>query len=161
MPEEEPPTLAELTGLPDDAPDARTKRTAERVLRLLKENYSQRRAPPHPEFSGDFFRTVIERSIANIRQTPTMSRRQQGRSGARKNWKKHATACVAYNLLRFDGIKPTLSDGGPFFELASILYEGETGIAGADLSRACRIVFHERASAWDNNLHPNWSLSNW
>jgi hypothetical protein len=56
---------------------------------------------------------------------------------------KHEAALRAYQLLRTSGTTPTLSEDGPFFELAKLLYEGGTGIVNADLSRACRQVFHQ------------------
>ena len=46
---------------------------------------------------------------------------------------------TAYDLLiEFSSKAPTRTVGGPFYELASLLYESATGIVGADLSRACK-----------------------
>jgi hypothetical protein len=53
-------------------------------------------------------------------------------------------ALWAHDLLRRHGVKPTCYAQGKFFRLAAVLYEGGTGIAGADVERACRQVFHHR-----------------
>jgi hypothetical protein len=64
----------------------------------------------------------------------------------RANVKKVVAAFCAHRLLCTYGVKPTLSDGGAFFQLTAVLYEGGTGIkpgsADADVAPVCRKVFH-------------------
>lgn len=60
------------------------------------------------------------------------------RSGGRPNYRKQAAAELALLLLvRFDR-QPTLTPDGPFFNLASVLYEAATGRKDANLERQCR-----------------------
>ena len=51
---------------------------------------------------------------------------------------KNVAAFAASTLPRLTGTPPTKTVNGPFYELASLLYEGATGIEGADLQRSCR-----------------------
>jgi len=44
-------------------------------------------------------------------------------------------------LKRFGRKPPTQTVGGPFYELASLLYEGATGVQNANLERFCRKIF--------------------
>jgi hypothetical protein len=55
-------------------------------------------------------------------------------------WKdaKAVAAVCAHNVLKEYGGVTTLTEGGPFYVLASILYEGATGKAEQDLSPYCR-----------------------
>jgi hypothetical protein len=69
-----------------------------------------------------------------VRKGPGVSARWIG--------KKLVAAFQALRLLRIYGAEPTLSTGGAFFQLAAALYEAATGIAGTDLSRVCRQIFH-------------------
>jgi hypothetical protein len=56
---------------------------------------------------------------------------------------KLTAASNAFRLIKdFSGARPTLTAGGPFYELASTLYEGGTGNVMADLSWYCRKIFH-------------------
>jgi hypothetical protein len=55
---------------------------------------------------------------------------------------KVLAAAHSFNLLSEFGRKqPTETIGGPFYELASLLYEGATGVRNANLERYCRKVF--------------------
>jgi hypothetical protein len=64
------------------------------------------------------------------------------RAGGRPNYRKQAAAWTAHLLMRQFGQKrPTLTVGGPFFHLASVLYEAATGEPDVDLSRQCRSAF--------------------
>ena len=66
------------------------------------------------------------------------------RSGGRPNYRKQAAAgCAFALLLEFNRKRPALTTGGPFFELASVLYEAVTGKPSIDLSSQCRAV-HNR-----------------
>jgi hypothetical protein len=66
-------------------------------------------------------------------------RRKVPRSGGRPNYRKQAAAEYALTLLlQFGRKRPTLTGGGPFFDLASVLYEAATGKPDIDLSRQCR-----------------------
>jgi hypothetical protein len=54
---------------------------------------------------------------------------------------KMQAAGNAYQLLtRFGAGRPTLTVGGSFYELASVLYEAATGSADVDVERYCRTV---------------------
>jgi hypothetical protein len=48
-------------------------------------------------------------------------------------------------LLDFGASPPTQTIGGPFYELASLLYEGATDKEGRDLSRSCKTYIAMRA----------------
>jgi hypothetical protein len=74
-----------------------------------------------------------------VRKGPGVSVRGSG--------KKLVAAFQALRLLRTYGAEPTLSSGGAFFQLAVALYEAATGIAGADLQRSCRKIFHANPPA--------------
>jgi hypothetical protein len=51
------------------------------------------------------------------------------------------TARLAAKLLTtFSASPPTKTPGGPFYELASVLYEGVTGKEGVHLEQYCRDV---------------------
>jgi hypothetical protein len=69
------------------------------------------------------------------------------RKGPQVSGKRWVAALEADRLLRTYRVEPTLSAEGAFFQLAATLYEGATGIADADLSRACRRYFHACRSA--------------
>jgi hypothetical protein len=66
------------------------------------------------------------------------------RSGGRTDYRKQTAAEFALVLLAHYGRKhPTLTTGGPFLELASILYEAATGKRNVDLDRQCRTVHQQ------------------
>jgi hypothetical protein len=65
-----------------------------------------------------------------------------GRGGPPPDITKINAAIAAYRLLCEVEITPTLSDDGQYYQLAAVFYEGATGISNADLSRSCRLVFH-------------------
>ena len=70
------------------------------------------------------------------------------RSGGHPNYRKQAAAEFAWALLALYGRKrPTLTTGGPYFDLASLLYEAGTGKEAIDLRRQCRAAFPRRAVA--------------
>jgi hypothetical protein len=66
-----------------------------------------------------------------------------GRGSPPSDMMKLNSAIVAYSLLRKADITPTLTDQGQFYCLATIFYEGATGRPEADLSRSCRLVYHD------------------
>jgi hypothetical protein len=51
---------------------------------------------------------------------------------------KRLAAGFAFMLMKKFGKRPTKTTTGPYYELASVLYEGATGLAGASLDRICR-----------------------
>jgi hypothetical protein len=60
---------------------------------------------------------------------------------------KRTAAFYAHRLLLRHGDKsPKVYKDGAYFQLAAVLYEGATGIPGADLERACRDMLHEARS---------------
>jgi hypothetical protein len=65
------------------------------------------------------------------------------RKGAPKSdaSKLRAAGCAYLSLTRFGGTPPTLTVGGPYYELASVLYEAITGKKSIDLQRQCKIMF--------------------
>lgn len=52
--------------------------------------------------------------------------------------KVNAAEGAAYLIINIQHGTPSKTIGGAFYELASVLYEGGTGISGADLQRFCR-----------------------
>jgi hypothetical protein len=60
------------------------------------------------------------------------------RSGGRQNYRKQEAATCALLLLAHFGQRPTLTGSGPFFVLASVLYEAATGEPNIDLDGQCR-----------------------
>jgi hypothetical protein len=60
---------------------------------------------------------------------------------------KLSAASFASQLIEGYGIKPpTLTIGGPYYELASVLYGAATGEHEADLSRQCKAILHIRST---------------
>jgi hypothetical protein len=94
------------------------------------------------EPTEDRVRSLRKQLIEIAESAESHSRRTQVRKGPQQNGKKLWAAFFAYHLLERHGVKPTLSAEGVFFQLAATLYEGATGIANVDLSRACRLIFH-------------------
>jgi hypothetical protein len=64
--------------------------------------------------------------------------------GQQRSLKNSTAAWYAYDLLCIHGIKPKLYKDGAFFQLAALLNEGATGIANANLERACRAILRMR-----------------
>ena len=72
---------------------------------------------------------------------------------------KYFAAMFAFALIKFFSIRaPTLTTDGPFFRLATYLYEAATAIPDQNLERQCRREFHkrrempvlaERIAAWE------------
>jgi hypothetical protein len=61
------------------------------------------------------------------------------KGGMPRNYKKLAAAYWAHQLIKHYGSKrPTLTDGGSYYQLASVLYGAATGEHGVDLSRQCK-----------------------
>jgi hypothetical protein len=95
----------------------------------------------HPwvwEFADDW-RQLCERleTIATNPEAVCLTKR-----GPRLSEKKWMAARSAYSILRSHGAKPTLYRDGAWFQLAATLYEGATGIADANLERACEWWAH-------------------
>lgn len=65
-----------------------------------------------------------------------------GHGSPQTDFMKLNAAIAAYHLMCKVDIRPTLTDQGQYYQAAAIFYEGATGIADADLSRLCRLVFH-------------------
>lgn len=64
------------------------------------------------------------------------------------NMLKRFCALFAFDLIeRFGGERATLTIDGPFFRLASVLYEAAAGTRDANLERACRLVFRSSHQA--------------
>jgi hypothetical protein len=59
----------------------------------------------------------------------------------RLNETKVYAARRAYNILDEYGAKPTLTVDGPYFNLASLLYEAVTGKVSVSLEHACRVAW--------------------
>jgi hypothetical protein len=57
--------------------------------------------------------------------------------------KAEAATVALYMILVSTTDRPAKTVGGVFYELASILYEGGTGVQGADLQRYCRRVLDQ------------------
>jgi hypothetical protein len=74
--------------------------------------------------------------------------------GRRGPGQKMCAAIWAHELLRSHGVKPTCYAQGKFFRLAAVLYEGGTGIAGADVERVCRQVFRSHRAPFGIHLPP-------
>jgi hypothetical protein len=72
----------------------------------------------------------------------------KAKCGRRTDPVKWAAAIAAYETLRDYGIRPSLYKGGTYFQLAAVLYEGVTGRADEDFSRACTQV----ARVWGKAL---------
>jgi hypothetical protein len=88
----------------------------------------------------------LRKKLAAIAELAEAKRRRleaSMRKGRPKAIQKTTAAFFAHRLLRTYGGKPTLSTNGAFFQLAAVLYAGATGIADADLSQACRRIFHD------------------
>jgi hypothetical protein len=65
--------------------------------------------------------------------------------GRRRDLGKQTAADTAYDLLNeYAGSPPTLTIEGPFYQLASVLYEGAMGHEEVDLQRHCRTAFKRR-----------------
>jgi hypothetical protein len=71
-----------------------------------------------------------------------MSEIDVGHGSPPMDFMKLNAAMAAYHLMCKLDIRPTLTDQGQYYRLAAIFYEGATGIADADLSRSCRLLFH-------------------
>lgn len=65
------------------------------------------------------------------------------RSGGRPDYRKQTAAEFALVIAHYGRKHPTLTTGGPFLELASILYEAATGKRNVDLDRQCRTVHQQ------------------
>jgi hypothetical protein len=66
------------------------------------------------------------------------------RSGGRQDYRKQAAATYAHLLLKQFGRRPpTLTVGGDYFELASVLYEAVTGKDNVILSSQCLTAHRE------------------
>ena len=100
--------------------------------------------------SNEYWETLRE-FIDGVRQTTSACLKEIGQpAGHRERDLTKAVAVdFAFRLMqRIGRERPTKTVGGQFFELASILYEGGTGISGANLQRPCR----EYLDALDQSL---------
>jgi hypothetical protein len=84
----------------------------------------------------------LRTELGSIVEAAVSTRKKEG---PRAKMDKRIAAAHAYLLLhQFGRVEPTLYKDGAFLQLAALLYEGATGIAGADFSRACKwAVFWE------------------
>jgi hypothetical protein len=69
--------------------------------------------------------------------------------------KRAAAECALAILRTWGSKKPTLYRGGPYFELAALLFELATGRIG-DVERACKVVL--RAKATSGRTHEIWEM---
>jgi len=89
------------------------------------------------KFSKELLRPIIAAKHA--------ARGMRLKDGKPFNKLKLDAACFANQLIEDFGTKPpTLTIGGPYYELASVLYGAATGEHEADLSRQCKAFLHIR-----------------
>jgi hypothetical protein len=90
--------------------------------------------------------------IAAKRANQQSRRIRVTRAGGQPNYLKKNAAFYAHLLLtQYGKTPPTLTTGGPFFELASLLYEAATGQIDVDLSNHCRKTRGEWSAVKQNN----------
>jgi hypothetical protein len=135
-------------------PDTVNKRELEQIASALRRAIAALKKPSVPDLQ---FRVHLSRNpgLAGLAgplvdQLPTLreelaamataadSACKDIKLGRRGDHQKVAAAYFAHKLLWHHGVKPTHYTQGKFFQLADVLYEGSTGIKGADLSRACK-----------------------
>jgi hypothetical protein len=133
---------------------------------LLQDLHAQMKGLPSPaklRESYDRVAQAAERTINAMRELHPMQRRHledflaQLEAGAKRaknfaaatvvpsgsqvwNDVKGVAALFARDILKEHGRIPTCTEGGAFYALACILYEGATGKAEQDLSQYCRNV---------------------
>jgi hypothetical protein len=89
-----------------------------------------------PAFDAARFSKELKTLVTTAREVADSMHLPHGRS---LNTLKLMTAFHAQNLIEDYAIKPaTLTIGGPYYELASVLYGAVTGERDADLSRQCK-----------------------
>jgi hypothetical protein len=89
-----------------------------------------------PAFDAVKFSKELETLV-----TIALKNGRQHKGGMPFNKLKLGAACCASLLIEDYGTKPpTLTIGGPYYELASVLYGAATGEREADLSRHCKWV---------------------
>jgi hypothetical protein len=108
----------------------RIAKVMEREINFLRklhriQRYHFRDLLPHLEEAAK-----VAKFLARITIVPS--------GGRRWDDVKVLAALHAHNALKEYGGVPTLTEGGAFYTLASILYEGATGKAEQDLSPYCR-----------------------
>jgi hypothetical protein len=103
-------------------------------------------APKRAELRLEIFLSDLE--IAALRAELQSMQLKVPRSGGQPNYRKQNAAEFALVLLmQFGRKQPTLTPSGPFFSLASVLYEAVTGKKDANLERQCR-VSHASHREW-------------
>jgi hypothetical protein len=89
-----------------------------------------------PTFDAAKFSKELETVVSLARE---VAGSMHVKGGMPFNKFKLVTAFFAQTLMEVYGPKPpTLTIGGPYYELASVLYGAATGEHGADLSRQCK-----------------------
>jgi hypothetical protein len=104
--------------------------------------------PAYP-CSDDHFRYGLNALLGQLEEIASeaeeLSRQIEIRRGSPPpDMMKVNAAIAAYRLMCKVEITPTLTDQGQYYNLAAVFYEGATGIADADLSRSCRLVYHDK-----------------
>jgi hypothetical protein len=91
-----------------------------------------------PTFDAAKFSKQLETLVTVAREVANSMHVERGRPF---DTLKYAMAGWAKRLIEDHGTKPpTLTIGGPYYELASVLYRAGTGKHAADLSRHCKLV---------------------
>ena len=122
-----------------------TKKQIEKVRQALK-RLSKRLRPFrlmrewHNLSTGMIFVDYLMRSQIQLSIITAISELEK--AALFPNSAKHEAAKFAFELLIWKNELPAKTINGTFYELSSTLYEGGTGIAGADLQRVCRFVIN-------------------
>jgi hypothetical protein len=94
--------------------------------------------PFYPRFHADEFSKQLEILVTVAREMANSMHVQRGRPF---DTLKNGTAAWAKYLIEKYGTKPlTLTIGGPYYELASVIHRAGTGEHATDLSRHCKLV---------------------
>ncbi len=121
-----------------------TKKQVEKVEHALKRvKQAIKGVPPHARVAQSIYWNDFCRLIDEV--VCTVEHHHNGivvGKGARLlDVAKLEAAEFARKILGWwKNVRPTKTIDGTFYELASVMYEGGTGIAGADLQRFCRLV---------------------
>jgi hypothetical protein len=120
-----------------------TKKQIEKVRQALKRlKQAITAVPPHARVAQSIYWNDFCRLLDEVTNTVEhhYSNIQVGKGGPLPDSAKHEAAKLAFELLIWKNELPAKTNNGTFYELSSTLYEGGTGIAGADLQRVCRFA---------------------
>jgi hypothetical protein len=134
--------------LPALAPVKKQIEKVERALRRVKQ--AIKGLPPNARVAQSIywndFCGLIEEVICTVEHHHNGI--VVGQGGRILDSAKLQAAEVAREILsRWKDERPTKTINGTFYELTSVMYEGGTGIVGADLTRFCRLVVHHSEGA--------------